>query len=126
MALLLVVDEDAQLRQMLRVIFEEVGHQVTEAASETEAIRLYQRQPADLVLCDVPHPEKPTLAIVEKLRPQFPQLKVLAMSGGIPPCGPNTQVRLAAQLGTQGVLAKPFALATLLALVAATLKDGRG
>ena len=53
MARILLIDDNAALRNLLRLQLEAAGHEVLEAADGGEGIRLYRRQPADLVLCDL-------------------------------------------------------------------------
>lgn len=53
---ILVVDDEAELRTMVRMVLERAGYQVLLAGDGQEALRLFQENPADLVLLDVMMP----------------------------------------------------------------------
>src|SRR6185436_19534246 len=57
LANLLLVDDDAHIREVMRFALEKAGHQVTEAADGAAALALFQRQPFDLVVLDIVMPE---------------------------------------------------------------------
>ena len=50
---LLIVDDDAAMRQMLASLFREQGYPVQEAASAEEALEQARSHDCDLVLCDI-------------------------------------------------------------------------
>jgi CheY-like chemotaxis protein len=57
MSKILLVEDDAQLRSMLRMVLEDAAHQVEEASNGKEAIRCYQSRPVDLLVTDIIMPE---------------------------------------------------------------------
>jgi DNA-binding response OmpR family regulator len=104
---ILVVDDDFQMREMLGVILERKGYDVKTASDGKAAMQLQSKKPFDIVITDIIMPEKEGLETISDLRSGYPQLKIIAISGG----GrhrPEGFLELARQLGADRVLAKPF------------------
>lgn len=116
----LIIDDDEQVRCMLREAFEQAGYEVAAAANGVEGIQLYQQAPADVVILDILMPEKEGLETILDLKREFPAVKVIAISGGSERARIDV-LDLARRLGAKHTLAKPFALHTLLKLAAETL-----
>ena len=57
LANLLLVDDDAHIREVMRFALEKAGHQVTEAADGAAAFALVQQRSFDLVVLDIVMPE---------------------------------------------------------------------
>ncbi len=55
---ILVVDDDRAMRIMLRYLLEGAGYSVREASNGHEALDLFRREPADVVITDLFMPEK--------------------------------------------------------------------
>ena len=81
MALILVIDDDASIREMLRVILTASGHQVLTANDGMAGLQLFRAEPTDLVFVDMMMPHS-GLGAIRVLRSQFPNLRIIAMSGG--------------------------------------------
>lgn len=65
---LLIVEDDENIRSMLRMYFEPEGYNVFEAETGTDAIRLFSQEQIDLVFLDIMLPEMDGLQVCEKLR----------------------------------------------------------
>jgi DNA-binding response OmpR family regulator len=107
MANILIVDDEMQLREMLRIVLEDAGHCVREAADGHEALKSYFDQPVDLVVTDIIMPNKEGTEIILELRRSHSDVKIVAMSGG----GRNSSqdyLKLAKKFGANMTLAKPF------------------
>jgi len=78
---ILVVEDEAGLRSMVRETLSQRGYKVLEARDGEEAVRLFHEQGKniDLLLMDVVMPKGGGLDVAEKLRPHTP--KILLMSG---------------------------------------------
>jgi CheY-like chemotaxis protein len=116
MALILIIDDDVQIRAMLRRILGRAGYEVVEAPDGRQGIRLHRQQPADLIITDIIMPEKEGIETIMELRHDFPGLKILAISGG----GrepPDEYLQMAKSFGAQRTLAKPFGPKDLLKAV---------
>lgn len=79
---ILVIDDDAQVRVMLRWLLEGAGYEVVDAPDGQEGVRLFRQQPADLVITDIFMPEKDGLEVIQELTRDFPEVKIIAISGG--------------------------------------------
>ncbi|MEO5362391.1 MAG: response regulator [Magnetococcus sp. DMHC-8] len=108
MSRVLVVDDDAAIRALLRAFLEEDGHHVEEATDGQQGVRRYQETPVDIVITDVLMPEQDGLELIIELKEMFPEVRIIAMSGG----GRGVDAKLGLQLtGFFGVvhqLQKPF------------------
>jgi CheY-like chemotaxis protein len=64
----LLVDDEADTREMLRVLLEVQGATVTAASSAGEALDLLRRHPTDVLLADIGMPEQDGYALIEAVR----------------------------------------------------------
>jgi CheY-like chemotaxis protein len=106
MARILVVDDDEQVRTMLRRTLEREGYEVEEAADGQAALDAHRRQAADLLIVDIVMPEKEGLETIFELRRDYPEVKVIAISGG-GHLAPQGYLDTAARFGAQRTFAKP-------------------
>ncbi len=82
MALILVVDDDTQVRSMLRMTLEQAGYEVEEAGDGNEASRIQRARPADLAIVDILMPERDGLETIMEYRKHVPRCRIIAISGG--------------------------------------------
>jgi DNA-binding NtrC family response regulator len=106
MAHILIVDDDAQIREMLRQMLEDAGFEVTEAPDGKVAMKLYRESPSDLVLTDLIMPEQEGLETIQSLKAEFPDAKIIAMSGG-GRLGPESYLKMAGAFGALHTFTKP-------------------
>jgi CheY-like chemotaxis protein len=110
MACILLIDDDPHFRGMLRQVLEKEGYEVVEAENGKEAMTLFRAEPTDLVISDIFMPDQEGLQTIRELREEFPDIKIIAISGGGP--GGSMNFLSAAKLfGAQRTLWKPFDLA---------------
>lgn len=107
MSRILVIEDDAIVRELLQDILAHAGYEVVGARDGKEGIRLYRNEPADLVITDLIMPEKEGIETIMELRRDFPHLKSIAISGG-GHISPSTYLEIAKQFGVQRTFAKPF------------------
>jgi CheY-like chemotaxis protein len=107
MARILLVDDDDQLRTVLALVLERAGHTVTAAPDGARGLAAYRAAPADLVVTDLVMPEKEGIETIMELRAEFPDVRVIAISGGGRHLGTD-YLQLASRLGAKRVLSKPF------------------
>src|SRR5260221_4424854 len=79
---ILVIDDEAAVRTLIRQILEEEGHQVDEATDGEEGLARLQSTHIDLVITDIFMPHKEGIETILALRRQFPNVKIVAISGG--------------------------------------------
>jgi len=122
MATILIIEDDEQLREFLRLALEDEGHTVTLTQNGAEGVTRYRQSPTDLILTDIFMPEKEGLEAIMELRREFPTIKIIAMSGGSDRTSSNFYVLdLAKKFGAYRTLMKPFDVATILDVVSETL-----
>jgi CheY-like chemotaxis protein len=122
MANILLVEDEEQLRSMLRIVLKSAGHAVEEAGNGREALELYSKSPADLIVTDIVMPDKEGIETIITLRESYPDVKIIAMSGG-GRTGAQNYLELAKKLGANHVLAKPFSPGDFLDVVNMVLEE---
>jgi len=116
MATILVVDDDAAVRTMLRRLFEPAGYDVEVAVDGHEALSLYKKRPYDLVIMDLFMRGKGGIEAIIGLRKLHPNAKIIAISGADRK-GPADHLKLAEGLGVIRSFAKPLPLKEFLKAV---------
>lgn len=104
---ILIVDDDDDIRRVLRRILETDGHVVADCANGQDALLAMGTRRPDLVITDVYMPEMDGIEFLVRLREKDPDLPVLAVSGGSLATA-DFVLEDASQLGANAVLAKPF------------------
>ena len=122
MARIIVIDDDVQIRVLLKEILQQEGYEVVDAPDGLEGVRLYRENPADLVITDIIMPEKEGLEIIRELRTDFPEVKIMAISGG-GRIGPEPYLQIAERLGAKSILTKPIERDELIGAVREALKE---
>ncbi len=108
MARILVIDDEPLLRKALCEILEYVGFRVLDAPNGKEGLDLHDREPVDLVITDIFMPEKEGIETIKEFRENYPDLKIVAMSGGGGMIESTDYLKLAVSLGADKVFRKPF------------------
>lgn len=117
----LVVDDQDQVRQLIRETLELAGYEVDEACTGREGLERYRTKAADLVLMDILMPDQDGLEGIMTLRREFPDSRVIAMTGGSQTIGIVNVLDVAKMLGARQTLHKPFELKVLLDAVASEI-----
>lgn len=110
--LILVVDDDEQVREWLRIVLEEEGYRVAEAGDGNQAFKTIDREVPDLVVLDMLLPDKDGLETILQLRSERESVKILAISGQ--PIDAYDVFKVATTFGAHAALGKPFRAETLL------------
>ncbi|MFH2000041.1 MAG: response regulator [Planctomycetota bacterium] len=113
MSTILVMDDEEQVRLLIREYLERADHQVLEAADGREGLRIFREQTADLVIVDLIMPGKEGLETIAELRRDDPEVKIIAISGG-GRVDANDYLLLAKNMGALITLNKPFTRQELL------------
>ncbi len=122
MATILLVDDDDQVRTMLKIVFEREGYDVVEAANGVEATELYDAANIDLVVTDIVMPEKEGLETIREIRQVNPEARIIAISGG-GRIKPEDYLDWANRIGVDQTFTKPVRRAEILEAVSGLL-DG--
>jgi two-component system KDP operon response regulator KdpE len=113
----LVIDDEVQIRRFLRAGFELEAFAVQEAATGAEGIRAATLKPVDLVIVDLELPDMDGAEIVERLR-SWSKVPIIVLSVR---SSEDEKVRLL-ELGADDYVVKPFGMAELLARARAALR----
>ncbi len=122
LARILVVDDEADIRELVREILTEEGYAVEVAATAAEARAACARQLPDLVLLDIWMPDADGISLLREWQQnQSLQVPVVMMSGH----GTVETAVEATRLGAVDYVEKPLSLAKLLRTVSNALEEGR-
>ncbi len=114
MARILLIDDDAIAREILKTLFEDVGYEVQEAADGLQGTNLFRENPADLVITDIVMPQKEGIETIMDLRREFPAVKIIAISGGGERLTRESCLQAAELAGARRTFAKPINVLDLL------------
>jgi PAS domain S-box-containing protein len=119
--LIMVVDDEASIRQITRQTLDAFGYRVVTAADSAEAITIYAERHHEiaLVLTDMMMPVMDGAALIHVLRRMNPKLRVVAASG----LDASGVVAKAANSGVKHFLPKPYPAEILLTTLADALKE---
>ncbi|MBI2924543.1 MAG: PAS domain-containing protein [Verrucomicrobia bacterium] len=114
--LILLVDDEARIRELSQMLLEEYGYRVVGAADGIEALTLFaqQRHSINLVLTDLLMPLLDGLSLVRGLKKMDPQVKVIVASGIGSSSTLQTKLSELEALGVTTILAKPVSVDKLL------------
>jgi CheY-like chemotaxis protein len=107
MAKILVLDDEPSILLMIKKMLEKEGHEVDIALNGVEGMKLFEINRPDLLITDIIMPEKEGLETIHELRRKFPDLKIIAISGG-GRIGPDGYLPGAILLGANMVFQKPL------------------
>ncbi len=115
--LILVVDDEADLRRLLRVSLEWVGYKVIEASDGEEALAKFDKYSVDLVLLDVMMPKVDGLQVCTELRKRsnVPIIMLTALND-------QDSVVRGLEMGVDDFIGKPFIFRELIARIRAILR----
>lgn len=117
---ILVVDDDPGIRKVVRAMLEMAGYNVSVATNGKEAVAALLEGPFQIVLTDLVMPEQEGIETIKQIRRDYPEIKVIAMSGAFG----GDYLRIAGYLGAHATLTKPLRMAEVLQAVADALAEG--
>jgi len=111
-----VVDDEHNVRNVLRKTLEHAGHDVTEAEDGHVALDLCRANPMDLVVTDLFMPVMDGLELIVQLGEECPDTKIVAISGSVYEKRPRF-LEIAGRMASVVTLSKPFTAEELLKAV---------
>jgi CheY-like chemotaxis protein len=119
--LILVVDDEASVRQIIQQSLEAFGYRVLLAGDGAEAVSLFTRHQAEIaaVLTDMMMPVMDGPAMIEAVRKLDPGMRIIAASG----LSSGDHMGRAMSLGVKHFLPKPYEAATVLTLLRKALSE---
>jgi len=107
MGKILIIDDEPYILLMLKKMLEKSGHEVDLATNGREGIELFEKEPADMIITDIIMPDKEGLEIILEMKNTYPDLKIIAISGG-GRVSPESYLECARHFGATRVFQKPF------------------
>ena len=120
MAKILVLDDEPSILLMMKKMLEKAGYEVDVALNGREGMVLFDKNKPDLLITDIIMPEKEGLETIFELRRNYPDLKIVAISGG-GRIGPSGYLPGAKLLGANLVFQKPIVPKEFLAAISELL-----
>ena len=120
MAHILIIEDDVPVRTVIRRMVEAEGHEVIEAQDGQTGVEAYRENPADLVITDIVMPKKEGLETIKELRKDYPDVRIIAISGGGKVQG-KQYLELASKFGAMRTFEKPFTWKKLMETVSELL-----
>lgn len=121
MAKILVIDDDAMVRDTIVRVLKTHGHEVSSAGDGLRGFEIFLREWPDLVVVDVIMPVKEGIETIIEMHRERPDAKIIAISGG----GRGNAMDfldIARKFGACDVIAKPFNARDLMAHVDGSLE----
>jgi CheY-like chemotaxis protein len=108
----LVVDDDADIREVVRRVITKLGHKVWDVADGNEALRILETSPVDLIISDIYMAEMDGMELLVRIQQLELDVPVVVISGG--GYKPRDEVlKMAAACGAVATLDKPFTVEQL-------------
>jgi DNA-binding response OmpR family regulator len=120
MSKILIVDDDPNIRELIRVFLRDEGFDVSEAGDGLEALTVLESVKADLVILDIMMPNMDGWELCRQLREAY-EIPILMLTAK----GETAQKVKGFELGADDYLVKPFEPAELIVRVKALLKRYR-
>lgn len=104
----MVIDDEPEIREVLRVFLQRSGYQTIVAEDGLQGVDICKTQAVDLVITDLLMPEQEGIETILKIHNDHPTLPILAMSGGGRMAGTMDILHTAKLLGAAKTFSKPF------------------
>lgn len=119
MANILILDDDHDVRKNLATIIDsKTKHQAVFASCGEEGIEILKVIPIDLVVTDIMMPFMNGIDFISKVKKDFPDLKVIAITGGGNIYGKVGELlEQAKKQGADGLVEKPYKMKDILKLI---------
>jgi two-component system, NtrC family, response regulator PilR len=101
---ILVVDDEAMMRELLDKILRRDGYQVLSAADGAEALEIMHQQKVNLVISDIKMPRVDGFGLLKAVKSEFPKVPIIMMTA----FGDTFSVKDALLLGADEYVTKPF------------------
>jgi DNA-binding NtrC family response regulator len=120
---ILIIDDDAAILDVCQHMLTREGYRVVGAQDGDRGIEICHEEPIEIVITDILMPQKEGLETILELKEAFPNLKMIAMSGG-GRLEPDGYLIAAEKMGAHSTIKKPFTRRDLLNAVRGVLHNG--
>lgn len=118
---ILAVDDEQNIRRLIRNEFALEGYDVTTAQNGEEGLRLFEQNRFEVILLDIKLPKLNGLEVLKKIKQKSSAAEVIMITG----YGDIKSAVESLKLGARDYLTKPFKLDELLSLVSEAVRDTR-
>lgn len=101
---ILIVDDEAMMRSLLKKILMRDGYNVLAASSGTEALNILEDETVDIVISDLKMPEMDGFELLRQIKEDYPRIGIIMMTA----YGDTYTVKDALLLGADEYITKPF------------------
>ena len=119
---ILIIDDERDMRDLMRDMLERAGYGVFEAGDGLEGIEVFRRETVSLIITDIFMPEKEGLETIIELKRVKPDLKIIVISGAGTYKGFD-YLPIARNLGAHRAFSKPFSPSEIVAAIQELLGD---
>mgnify|MGYP001552075681 CR=1 FL=1 len=125
----LIIDDEESVLEMLSSFFQLNGYKVDTATDDLSGIRKFREDPRGVVITDLFMAGRGGFGVIRDLTKEYPNIKIIAMSGGFKPFWLHNNARkhqalkYAKEFGATKTFSKPVNLDQLLAAADALVKD---
>jgi len=107
MSHILVIDDDAHIRELITIMLESEGHTVVLAEDGLIGLQMLEDNTFNLIITDIIMPNQEGIETIVQIKSRNPDIKILAISGG-GRIGSTDYLTLAENFGVDKTLSKPF------------------
>jgi CheY-like chemotaxis protein len=104
---ILVIEDNAIVRNTMMRILQAAGYDVVTANDGLEGVTLFRQETPDLVISDIIMPQQEGIATIRQILAESPGTKIIAISGG-GRIGNTDFLQIARKMGAVDALPKPF------------------
>ncbi len=116
MSKILIIEDDAAMRETLKEMLERKNYEVITAENGDLGCKIFRKTPTDLIITDIIMPVKGGIHAIVDLQQEFHYLKIIAISGGGTGAAEDS-LKIAKALSVNHTLSKPFSNEALLRAV---------
>ena len=110
MAKILIVDDEQNIRNILRESLKKDEHEIYEAGTGQEASDILNSNQIELLITDLVMPGKTGLDLIMEVKENYPDLTIIAISGGGGINGRFDYLPIAQLIGANNIIKKPFSI----------------
>ena len=121
MAKILIVDDEQNIRNIIRETLKKEKHEVFEASSGLDASTILESNNIELMITDLVMPGKTGLDLIMEVKERNPELSIIAISGGGGINGRFDYLPIAQLIGANNIIKKPFSISDIKQTVAELL-----
>ncbi len=113
----LIVDDEAMVRDLLADVLSDAGYQAVIAPTWKMGETGFDEIGYSLVITDMFMPDRDGIEVIQDVKKRWPEVKILAISGGWGNTTPKRAANAATEIGATATMQKPFSPKDLLAMV---------